>query len=555
MHKSFTSFDPALSTRILNVDDDLVVSASYESFFRSKGADVVTCGSVASATNTLVQSSNVFDVVILSSPLFDTETQLLLSMLRDTNSHVVVIMIESIGSSIDLSKVFDAGINDYMTKPINLELLWIKIGKILQQQKSKALSSLQYELARHLFENMFHELNQPHAAVHTCYKPENIFSGDAALSCMGRDGSWYFMLVDTVGVGIVSAMSLMPLLQGFKAMSSKALPLANIVLELNNILHRLLPHDRFVAAVLLKVSRWSNQFEVWNGGMPDVFLIGNDNNPMGRAVSKNMALGALPETKMSVAPEIYNLSDVCGFVTCSDRFKECLAKNGCYIDAYNIVSVLSSMEPEFLNSVTSESNDLSFYRVDFKALPNASNQGNALNSIGFHPLDSSFGISFTVKGKSMACADIPGEILDFLLSQNLPQFFVQKVFTVCTEVYVNAFEHGVLNLDSKIKDLDDGFIRYYEEKELRIINLSEKDCICVELEWEPVSSELIIDVIDSGSGFSCAGKEGYQPEMSGRGFSIINALCESVDIFPPGNHFKLKISLNKMLAKMNVTRC
>ena len=122
-------------------------------------------------------------------------------------------------------------------------------------------------LAKHLFDTMFLQIHQQHPAIHVWMQPSGVFSGDAVLRRQANDGSWYFIMADAMGHGLAPAVSLMPLMQHFQMLVSKSLPLANIVFDLNGMLNSLLPPDRFVAALLMRIDPWRSELEVWNADL------------------------------------------------------------------------------------------------------------------------------------------------------------------------------------------------------------------------------------------------------------------------------------------------
>ena len=44
----------------------------------------------------------------------------------------------------------------------------------------------------------------------------------------------------------------------------------------------------------------------------------------------------------------------------------------------------------------------------------------------------------------------------------------QNLYTVLTELFVNALDHGVLGLSSELKQSAQGFAQYFAERELRL---------------------------------------------------------------------------------------
>lgn len=561
MNSSFPLCWPDDSISVLVIDDDEFLNATYANFFSAKGASVVACCSLADATEIIQQSESIFDAIVLDNQLGDGDGVSLLPLLGQKQASAAVIMVSANDVAEFLVASFHAGIDDYMVKPINLDLLWLKITRSVSQQRLKALAQhqqlelvhwvseeqQQQELAKHLFDNMFNELSQPNPAVYAWLKPQAIFSGDAVLRYQGQDGSWYFMLADAMGHGLAPAISLMPMLQCFQAMSHKALPLSSIVFELNSNLNRLLPDDRFVAAVLVKVSPWSKQLEIWNGGMPAVLLIGRDGKLVSQVVSKHMALGIMSNSQIAVMPELYELSNVAGFVLHSDGLTETPMANGSVLNVDSIVSLLQSNAAEPFKEVAAIftplacPDDISLCWIDCDKLlaPPADNVMLA------HQVQNSFSASFTMTGQAIVNADIPARVTDLLRAQNFPPLFLQQVFTVCTELFVNAFEHGVLALDSAVKEVNDSFVTYYEQKEQRITHLTENDFIDIKIQWLAHDNELTIHVVDSGAGFAKELDDITEAQFSGRGIAIINQLCKQLEILPPGNNFKATISSAK----------
>ncbi|HKS11644.1 MAG TPA: ATP-binding protein, partial [Pseudomonas sp.] len=104
------------------------------------------------------------------------------------------------------------------------------------------------------------------------------------------------------------------------------------------------------------------------------------------------------------------------------------------------------------------------------------------------------------------------------------------LYSVLTELYANALEHGVLGLDSGLKCDADGFARYYSERDRRLA-LQVGGFVCIEFKVEPHDGggRLSIEVRDSGDGFNVdrvlsqvAGSHGF----SGRGLQLVQRLSQ-----------------------------
>jgi len=125
-------------------------------------------------------------------------------------------------------------------------------------------------------------------------------------------------------------------------------------------------------------------------------------------------------------------------------------------------------------------------------------------------------------------------------------------------LYINALEHGVLGLDSGMKDQDDGFILFYEEKERRLNVLNDHQFIELQLHWSAAEKICTIKIIDSGAGFipkldhnhsavkKCERNDAFtpvQPASYGRGLKLIQQLTAHFEVVAPGNCSIVKLSL------------
>lgn len=102
------------------------------------------------------------------------------------------------------------------------------------------------------------------------------------------------------------------------------------------------------------------------------------------------------------------------------------------------------------------------------------------------------------------------------------------LYSVLSELYSNALEHGVLGLDSSIKRDASGFARYYMERSTRLDEL-DAGHIRVHLHVTPHGDggRLVIEVEDSGEGFDVArvlARPLDSDRLSGRGVSLVRQL-------------------------------
>lgn len=118
-----------------------------------------------------------------------------------------------------------------------------------------------------------------------------------------------------------------------------------------------------------------------------------------------------------------------------------------------------------------------------------------------------------------------------------------SLYTILTELYANALDHGVLRLDSSLKNAGDGFATYFKERTRRLRDLRQ-GYVSIELEHHLTSDggELRVLVCDSGQGFDFvtqAGSLNAERALSGRGIALVRRLCETVRFLGNGNRVEV----------------
>jgi anti-sigma regulatory factor (Ser/Thr protein kinase) len=112
---------------------------------------------------------------------------------------------------------------------------------------------------------------------------------------------------------------------------------------------------------------------------------------------------------------------------------------------------------------------------------------------------------------------------------------------ILSELFNNALEHGLLELDSNIKTTQEGFETYLSERSLRLQALREGR-IDITLERLMLNQRLAIKVYmrDSGKGFdhvavTAKADETPQRRLHGRGIMLVKALSHSLQYLGAGN--------------------
>ncbi len=121
-----------------------------------------------------------------------------------------------------------------------------------------------------------------------------------------------------------------------------------------------------------------------------------------------------------------------------------------------------------------------------------------------------------------------------------------QLYTVLAELYANALEHGVLALDSGLKDSPEGFARYYGLRETQLAELQQGsisfDIYCC---GDSERGQLSIDVEDSGAGFDYrqyGNSRADRGPYSGRGITLLRGICQEVAYSGNGNTVRVSIA-------------
>jgi response regulator of citrate/malate metabolism len=547
--------------KVLVVEDDLLFNQFYTMFLEMKNAVCVSCFTVEEAKHILESDlSEQFDVIILDNHLTDGEGLTILPMIKQRCRSAAVVMVSGNDDTEFFLRAFAEGIDDYAVKPINMDLLWVKITRSLAQYRLEAANAQQQkeleiwvseeqkeqELARFIFHNMTRQMLEPVSFIQTKIQPSALFSGDVVLYRQGYDGSWYVLLADSMGHGLAAAVALMPLMELFESMTSRALPLSNIVFELNRKLARQLPDDRFVAASIIKINPLAKLIEIWNGGMPPVMLFDTLGNLRHSIRSSNMALGILSDDLVEVTTQKLFLEDVDRILMFSDGAIESILTSTGDTLSYADIEQIYAKNPQkgfsqllaTLAECDDANDDISACEVSCSAM--RSSIGQSVNPVC--DKQGIFNCEMSLSGRCLNDINPPTELVELMLHLAVPQELCNRAYAVLTELYQNSFEHGVLSLNSEIKQQENGFFAFYQLKEERSENLTVNDHIRICLEWNACTAQLTLEIFDSGQGFVKSANQVLDDQHYGRGLSMVANLASSLTVVAPGNHIKVVIN-------------
>ncbi len=119
--------------RLLVVEDEPHLATALKLNLELEGYDVVTVGAAREAASQLVDPSG-FNLILLDVMLPDMDGFDLCKRLRESGNRTPVLMLTARGAVTDRVAGLEAGADDYLTKPFELEELLARIRSLLRRR-------------------------------------------------------------------------------------------------------------------------------------------------------------------------------------------------------------------------------------------------------------------------------------------------------------------------------------------------------------------------------------------------------------------------------------
>ena len=128
--------------KILVVEDDRDLNRSVCYFLNHSGYEAVGCLSADEAYDEMYR--NTFDLIVSDIMMPGTDGYELAKTVRSLNEDIPILFMSARDDLASKQRGFRIGIDDYMTKPIDLDELFLRIGALLR--RSKIASSRRLEV-------------------------------------------------------------------------------------------------------------------------------------------------------------------------------------------------------------------------------------------------------------------------------------------------------------------------------------------------------------------------------------------------------------------------
>lgn len=481
---------------------------------------------------------------------------------------VPLIFVTSLSDAEDLARCLEAGGDGFLSKPYNRVMIKAQINafdrmRLMHQALSDQRDLMhgrnrqmleEQHVARRVFDNVAHTgcLDAPNIRYHV--SPFSVFSGDVLFACPRPAGGMLVFTGDFTGHGLPAAIGAMPVAEIFYGMASKGFDGPDILREINQKLVRILPKDMFCCGAMVEANFKQSHLNVWNGGLPDGWLVRSSTERV-CLPSRHLPLGILNAEQFNADMEVIRtlpgdrlLLMTDGVLECSNEEGQLFGERGVRLA---IEGVDSGQDPfaalmreiQRFTGRQKFSDDLTLCCLEMvdqaglTALPEGAAPstlaGPAQWKCVYEIRERTLGEFNPLPLLLHICMEVPG-----LRRKS------GEIYTLLSELYNNALEHGVLELPSEWKFTPEGFGRYYSERATRLCTVSGHYIrFSFHHEPKPWGGRLKIVCEDSGQGFDFHNHAALQttqmaqsgPRYAGRGLILLKRLAESIRFHNQGN--------------------
>ncbi len=484
---------------------------------------------------------------------------------------IPVIFITSLDDDAAPLSCIDAGGDDYIPKPFNPNILRAKLAAIERiraihlslANKHRALSKLhnhmerEQEIAERVYANVVTADNQALNQIRVLFRPATTFSGDLFLTARQPSGGLNILVGDFTGHGLSGAIGALPVAETFRAMTAKGFSTLEILKQINKKLNTILPTGMFMCACFVSVDKNGESILVWNGGLPDVLILNRETGKIEQHIpSTHLPLGISGSLSEEDQPQLLEISEGDRIVVYSDGLIEAMNLKGEMFGLERLKRYLENVgdgeqaffqiEQDLNEFCEGRSPDDDITLVDIPYEPALLVSEKTSPPLQRHGPEGNEAHDWRwvleLRGTTLRRINPIPLAMSQLQELWDPQIHHEPLYTVISELFTNALDHGVLKLSSELKLSAEGFAHYYREREQRLGKLQDGFVrIELKLNRQKTSNSLLISVKDSGDGFDYDERMAKALDLasdckfSGRGIPLVKSLCQSLRYYGRGN--------------------
>ena len=580
-------------TKVLVIDDEKIIRERLKKLLELDDYEPFTAEGGEEGLKIVHEEKPEIALVDIKMPGMDGIE--VLRKIREDAEETQVILITGHGGVETAIQALKEGAFGYIQKPIDYDELEIEIKRALEKQEmqrkldeyvdnlEKAIKEKTEELARRKLaekalqeahaelESLYQQLQREHdiakqvfanvartdhiESKHMKYllSPMDIVGGDLLLTSAGPSGSQYVFLGDFAGHGLSAAIGATHVSDIFYTMAGKGHSIEKIITETNRKLKNIIPTGLFLCACLIELDYTRGTLTMWNGGLPDVLVIGRQGGIKRRLPSLHLPLGVVSNDKLDTSVEIVRVSHGDRIYVYTDGVIEASNKDGEMFGQQRLEEHFAHIqEPESLfdkicsslaafRSGIVQQDDIAMLEIRYDAESVRRFDGKTISE----PKEVSTGLRLALDlgPDSLRTNELLPHLMEMLMGAHRGlRDHKENIYLVVSELFSNALDWGVLGLDSKMKKDPEGFEEYYAARQRALAALEDvRIKIDLELVEQDKGGKLVVRVEDSGPGFD------YQKVMSklvdntslgGRGIGLVRSLCQELVYQGEGNRVK-----------------
>ncbi|MDH5547092.1 MAG: fused response regulator/phosphatase [Gammaproteobacteria bacterium] len=552
--------------KILVVDDDITNISLLKAIFQRLGYQVFAANNGEEA---IAQYQSLSPDVILMDimmPVVNGYEATVRIRELESDTFTPIIFVTALTDDDSLAKCIECGGNDFLTKPYNTILIDAKIKSFLQLrslyhserekiahiEKHNVWLENEYRISEGVINKITKKEHLHEESIKFKISPKALFNGDILMVTKTPEKITRVMIGDFTGHGMSGAIGSIPVAGIFYSMTEKGFSIEAIVREINSRLSSVLPVGIFLAAALIDYDPRSKHLRVWNGGSPDIMIYSDEKHKIRRTIeSKNYPFAVVSSDEFKIEMEdvflrkgdrIIAFTD--GALSVFDEFSNKIRNTG----VYSVISKTDDGEKLFDNILDCLTNypkrhdlidDVTLIEITTSGVSEEiSFTESSVEAFDADDSQVQWSMSYELRPGILRKMDPIPMIMQSLGEMEYISEHKQPLYLILRELFSNALDHGLLNLDSRIKQQTNGFEKFYDEKERRLESLdSGKIEIRLNCSIDGRNGAVLVNVKDSGNGFDFVELEKSSAESSyhGRGVTILNQICAELRYIGNGN--------------------
>ncbi len=541
--------------KVLLAEDDFLLQALASAVLQQEGFQVIQAMDGGEALALFDREHPDLVLTDYDMPVMNGLELIRAIRAKGLETYVPLVMFTGGGKAGLLQESLEAGAIEFITKPFEPDELRCRVNAIADLvalhrglAEAKARDDEELGIAKHVLGRLL-EPGIRSMPSSFCMEtlPTRRINGDACTWKLGLPDVHYGLICDATGHGLTAGISTIPVVEAFLTMAGRNIPLESIYRETNMKLRRMLPTGRFVCVGIVRLDTVNGQLSVLNAGMPDTYLWRRKDGSIRDFPSRSLPAGVVvtagpvpvEEVEVQAGDRVLFYSDGLMELWDSEAEIQGLLQAGADLTHEAHVAFIRTAINQKVGDAAEQLDDVTWCLWEVPepslSLPTqTSERAEALQD-----LDAGLGLTTEIHPVLHSLGDLIPDLMTFVAHNHLGPGDTATLALLITEALTNALDHGVLGLDSSLKD--SGFEAYEAEKRHRMAALK-GGRIRIEIQmWHNPNThriqEVQVAVEDSGEGFNWrTWLEGQQMgnRPSGRGLSLIKALTKDMEFNASG---------------------